>query len=193
MKFGLREMIFLGVLMILPVAAWWFDFRPRNKHNADMLEQIQAKQSRLQELNRVTAQLGDLKQEIADLEEAIGFFESKLPSEKEIDKVLKEVWKTAEENDLTAKSIRTSSKTHSADSFTNPGGPHAEQPIVMVLQGDFMGFYAFLQALERQPRIMRIASMTLTKPEKKDLPEGTMEAEIELSVFFETESPFARR
>ena len=35
-------------------------------------------------------------------------------------------------------------------------GAHSEQPILMNLEGDFRGFYTFLQALERQPRIMRI-------------------------------------
>ena len=34
MKFGLREMIFVGLLMLIPVGAWWFVFRPQNTENA---------------------------------------------------------------------------------------------------------------------------------------------------------------
>ena len=64
-----------------------------------------------------------------------------------------------------------------------PGGSRAEQPIEMKLEGNFMGFYAFLLALENQPRIMRIRKMNLTKPEKS--PEGTMHATFEMIVFFE--------
>ena len=46
----------------------------------------------------------------------------------------------------------------------------------MKLEGDFMGFYRFLQALERQPRIMRIHKMELEKMTGKDVSEGQIKA-----------------
>ncbi len=44
--------------------------------------------------------------------------------------------------------------------------------------------YTFLLALENQPRIMRIRSFTLRKAKKA--PQGHMQADIELSVFFDS-------
>ena len=53
----------------------------------------------------------------------------------------------------------------------------------MRLEGDFLGFYAFLQAMENQPRIMRIHKMELEK--KSDAPQGHVQANFVVSVFFE--------
>ncbi len=184
MKLGLREIVFIMLLMGIPVAAYLLVFRPQNARNAAMLAQIEARQARLLELNKATAAVGNLKQEIASLESAIGFFQSKLPNEKEMDKVLREIWHLAEANQLIAKSIRTLPNNEQTD-ITGPAGPH-EQPIAVKLEGDFRGFYSFLQALENQPRIMRVSKMTLSK--LNNAPEGQIRASFDMSVFFERAS-----
>ena len=182
MKFGLRELVFVLLLMAIPLGAWWFAFRPRDAMDATMLRQIEAKRAKLQELNKTTATIGDMQREIASLEKGIAFLQAKLPSEKEIDKVLQEVWRLAEANRLTTKSIRTTSKNPQLV-FAASDGSQAELPIEMKLEGNFLGFYAFLLALENQPRIMRIRKMTLSKPPTGE--EGAMQAEFEMTVFFE--------
>ncbi len=184
MKLGLREILFVVLLMCIPLGAWTMVFRPRNARNEELMRQIESKQEKLRELNQATGTIGDLKSEIAALEEAIGFFQSKLPSEKEIDKVLQEVWKTAEENHLVTKSIRTLDSENKSV-FTSSGGPR-EQPITMQLDGNFMGFFSFLQALESQSRIMRISEMELQKPPRGR--EGHIQAKFQMSIFFESNS-----
>jgi len=182
MKVGLREIIFILLLMAIPIGSWWFVFRPHNAREAQMLAEIEAKQEKLRALNRATATIGDLRKEIRALEKALAFFRDKLPSEKEIDKVLKEVWLLAESNNLITKSIRTRQQ-NSSNSFATKFGAHSEQPIAMQLEGDYLGLYAFLQALENQPRIMRVCSMKLRKP-KKGAP-GSVQADFEMSIFFD--------
>ncbi len=182
MKFGLREVVFIVLLAAIPLGSWWFVFRPGNRRNAEMMAQIQARQGKLQSLNKATASLGDLKGEIAALDKAITFFRSKLPSEKEIDKVLREVWQLAEQNNLATKSIRTL-KAGDDTVVGETNGPYAEQPISIQLEGSFTGYYGFLLALESQPRIMRIQQMTLEKHPTG--PQGTVKADCVVSVFFE--------
>jgi Tfp pilus assembly protein PilO len=182
MKFGLREFVFLLLLAAIPLGAWWLVFRPGNRRNAEMMTQIQTRQAKLQALNKATASIGDLQAEIASLDKAITFFRSKLPSEKEIDKVLQEVWQLAEQNNLTTKSIRTL-KASEDSNVADPNGPFAEQPISMQLEGPFAGYYGFLLALENQPRIMRIQQMTLEKPPGGA--QGTIKADCTVSIFFE--------
>lgn len=182
MKVGLREVVFAALLLGIPVGAWWFVFRPTNIHQAKMCEQIEAKQVKLRQLNQLTANVGDLQKEIATLEKSIKFFESKLPEEKEIDKVLHQTWRLAEENHLVTKSIRTGTPTDSATALY-ASGSQAIQPIVIQLEGTFEGFYSFLQALERQPRIMRIGLMNIRKAETG--PEGNIQVSFRMSVFFE--------
>ncbi|HAU36610.1 MAG TPA: hypothetical protein DCX07_02695 [Phycisphaerales bacterium] len=180
MKFGLREIVFVLLLMGIPLAAWWLDFRPTNKLNAEIMAEIETRQEKLRQLNRATGTIGDLEREISSLQNAIKFFQSKLPNEKEVDKILQEIWKLAEQNKLATKSIRTQQRRlDTADA----AGPHAEQPITVQLEGDFQGFYAFLLALENQPRIMRISQMRLKKLQKAS--EGQIQATFEMSIFFE--------
>ena len=182
MKLGIREIIFLAVVLTIPVGAWWLVFRPKNARHEEMVREIEARQAKLQELNKATATLGDLKKEITALDEGVRFFRSKLPSEKEIDKVLQEVWRVAESNRLTTKSIRTG-KSDSKPLFTDPASPYAEQPVSIELEGPFTGLYGFLLALESQSRIMRIQKMSVAKLPKEA--EGRVRADCVVSVFFE--------
>ena len=183
MKLGIREIVFVVVLTAIPVGAWWFVFRPADTRDDEMIKQIETRQQKLQSLNRATATIGDLKVEVSSLKEAIKFFRSKLPGEKEIDKVLQEVWRLAEVNKMTTKSIRTLKSTSSVVTLTNPSGPYAEQPISLELEGTFTGFYGFLLALETQPRIMRIQQMNIKKIPAKG--EGYIQVDCTISVFFE--------
>ena len=180
MKLRLRELVFLLLLVAIPLGSWWIVFRPRNAREAEMTRQIALKQAKLQQLNQTIGAIGDIQGEIKSLEKGIGFLRSKLPTEKEIDKVLQEVWRLAESNQLITKSIRTLDKP---DVSYAAGTSHAEQPIAMKLEGDFRGFYAFMIALENQPRIMRIKKMTLTRPDRSA--QGFMQANFEMTVFFD--------
>ena len=177
----LRQMLFMAALLAMVGAAWYFLFRPRDLENIRMQLQIEAKQRQLQKLNRATATIGDLKREIADLEKAIKFFHSKLPSEKEIDRVLEEVWRLAEANHLTTKGIYTTRRA-GVSPFVAAGASQTEQPIKMAFEGDFLGFYGFLLALENQPRIMRVRQISLEEIVGKS---GAVKANIDMSVFFE--------
>ncbi len=96
--------------------------------------------------------------------------------------MLQEVWRLAEGNQLVAKSIRTLPPGTDKTTITESAEPH-EQLIAMQLEGDFHGFYAFLQSLENQPRIMRIKKMTMEK--LRGGPEGHVQAKFDMSIFFE--------
>jgi len=183
MKFGLRETIFVALLMSLPVGAWWFIFRPQNIRNDEMIKQIEVKQEKLRAINQVTGTIGDLQKEILARKEAVKYFQKRLPNEKEMDKVLQEIWRLAEENQLTTKSIRPLTRSGKA-SLAAADGPR-EQPIAVQLEGNFTGFYKFLQALENQPRIMRIHKLQLATNEKDNT--GQVQASFEMYVFFEQE------
>jgi len=176
-----RQAVFVILLLGMVVGAWYFVFRPRSLQDKKMRTQIAAKQQQLQKLNRATATIGDLRKEIAELAKAIDFFHSKLPNEKEIDKVLEEVWRLAEANSLTTKGIYTT-KRAGVSPFIADGASQTEQPIKMEFEGDFLGFYEFLLALENQPRIMRVRQILLDQLGGKN---GTVKAKVDMSIFFE--------
>lgn len=176
MRFGYREILFLLVLLGMPVAAFMFVFRPVNAEIEQVRLENTTKQAKLDRLE-VTRHINNLGDEIQKLDEAIDMFEAKLPAEKEVEVILKEVWRLASQNGLRPKSVRTEKPINSS--------MHNELPIRMEILGDFDGFYSFLLDLERLSRITRIPDMTLKKLSDA---EGHMKATFTLSIFFEKRS-----
>src|SRR5260221_4720893 len=176
MKFGIRELLFLIVLMGLLASTYLFVFKKADEKRAALRQEIITKEHSLNELRQSTTGIDDLNSKIEDLRKAITYFESKLPQEKEFDKILREVSQMAEANSLQTKTVRT------LKSERNAG--YSEQPIQMSLTGNFNGFYSFLLQLEKLPRITRITNMSLQKLQERD---GEMQASLTLSIFFEAD------
>src|SRR5437588_5586891 len=174
MKFGLREMLFFVVMLGLLGSTYFFVFAKANQKREALRREIGVKQASLSELRQSTAGIDDLNRRIKDLQEAITYFESKLPQEREFDKILKELSQMAEANSLQTKTVRTLKSERYAG--------YSEQPIQMSLSGNFNGFYLFLQQLEKLPRITRITSMGLQKINEHD---GETRASMTLSIYFE--------
>src|SRR6266403_1467280 len=108
MKFGIRELVFLVIMLGLLGASYFLVFTKADAKRA-------ARQAQIEEKSKA----------LAELEQATSFFESKLPQAREIDKVLKEVWQLAEQNNLQTKTV----KTLKAQRMTG----YSEQPMEMAL------------------------------------------------------------
>jgi len=181
MKFGLRELILLVVLLTMPVASYVFVFQPTNQKISQARREILVKQQKLRQLERATRHIEDLGREIERLTEAIQVFEAKLPAEKEVEVILKNVWQLAARHGLKPKSVRAEEPEKSAR--------YSELPLKMVIVGDFDGFYSFLLELEKLSRITRIPDMALSKMRsRRTKADGQMEAAFTLSIFFEPQS-----
>lgn len=135
---------------------------------------IQNRRDQLVKLQRVARRISDLRQEITRLEDALSFFEDRLPEEREIDVILREVWLIAESKSLTPRSVRTSTPE------VMPR--YNSQPITMCLEGDFNSFYEFLLGLERLPRITKVRQMQISK---SPLQEGVVRVDLLMDIFFE--------
>jgi len=185
MKPSSREIVFGLILLAIPLAAWSLEFAPRQRRQDELKEKIKAKQAKLDKLfekKQLTGAIGDLREQIAEGKEAVAIFRSRLPDEKEIDQIVREVWRLAKSNELSPTSLRTI-PPRKGKQFTTPEGPHGEQPVLIQIEGDFNGLYSFMLDMESQSRIMRIRQMTLKKPEKTHT--GQVSATIEFSIFFE--------
>jgi Tfp pilus assembly protein PilO len=177
MKLGLQEIIFVVAMVALLGASYLFVFSRANQERERLQADTAEKRQAIEKLKQATAGIDDLGRKITELQQAIEFFESKLPQEKEIDKILKEVWQMAEANSLQTRTIKTLKSERAAN--------YSEQPIQLSLAGDFGGFYSFLLQLEKLPRITRVTNMDLKKISDKD---GEMQAQMTMSIFFEPET-----
>jgi type IV pilus assembly protein PilO len=183
MKFGLRELIFFLVLLAVPVASFAYVFKPRNDQIQAATEEVELKQKKLEQLAVVTAKLDDLGLAIERGRQSIELIEAKLPSEKDVEGILEQVWQLAKGNRLTVKSVKSEKPV--------PAATYMELPLKVIMEGKFDGFYKFLLDLEKLPRITRIHDMNLERVTDRGPQEaggGLMRAEFALSIYFQSRS-----
>jgi len=177
MTSGFRKAIFFVLLVGVSAAGYQFMIKPANQHLAVARQRVDGKRAKLIDFEEATAKAEDLSKQLGQLEEAIRFFESKLPSTSEIHKVLEQVTVIAQKQGLQPKTIRTLQKKD------NSG--YVEQPLSMKLVGNFNSFYSFLLEIEKLPRIMKLRELKL----RKDINgEGEVGAEFIVSIFFQNKS-----
>lgn len=179
MRFGLRELIFLLVLLAMPGAAYFFVFQPKNQLQQDARAEIAAKRTKLVALDQATSQFINLDEEIVRLRGAIEMIEQKLPAGRETYVVVNRIADLARSHELRVETIKPDKVA--------PAGPFAsELPIRMEIRGSFHGFYKFMLQVEQMPRLTQVPVMKLERSTDKDDPAGTMIASMTLSIFFES-------
>src|SRR5690606_6069517 len=115
----------------------------------------------------------DLQKQIEDLQRAIDFFEGKLPREKEVNDLLREVSKAAEGANLEIRQFEPM--------MTVRGSHYSELPVRIVLAGGFEGFYLYMLELEKLSRNTRVTDTKLKKMQERN---GAMEAKMTQSIFY---------
>jgi type IV pilus assembly protein PilO len=177
MRIGFRELVCILVVLAMPPTFWWSGYRKIDRAIESIEAEAANKEKKLEQLEGALKHISDLGKEIDRLSEALNVFEAKLPSEKEVDVILKEVSQLTMRHGLKTKSIRTDKPVKNAR--------YTEIPLKMMVQGDFDGFYSFVLELERLSRITQVPQMKLSK--LKGGAEGALEAEFTLSIFFEAQ------
>ncbi|UCD75227.1 MAG: type 4a pilus biogenesis protein PilO [Phycisphaerales bacterium] len=189
MRFGIREIIFLIVLLAVPVASFVYVFKPRNSEITQAKLEIAIKQERLDQLEEMTAQIEDIGLEIENGKQAIALIEEKLPSEDDVAGMLEQFTQLARSNHLNVPSFKPQPPV--------PAAAFMELPIEMVMEGRFDDFYEFLLALEKLPRITRIHRLSMEQASMgvgagrgpgSELPPGSMKAQFTLSIYFASAS-----
>ncbi len=177
MTSGMRKLVFFALLVGVAVAGYQYMIKPANKQLAEAKASVDSKLAKLEEFEKATAAAKNLTKQLEQLEEAIQFFESKLPPKSKIHEVLEQVTVIAQTEGLEPKTIRTLAKKN------NSG--YIEQPMDMSLAGDFRSFYSFLLELEKLPRIMKIRQL---KIDKEKTEEGRIIADFVVSIFFQNKT-----
>lgn len=189
MRFGFRELIFFFVLLAVPVASFFYVFKPRGEQRSQARKEIDVKQARLNDLAAVASKIEDIGLAIEQGREYIKLIEAKLPNEQDAQTLLQGVWEIAKKNRLNVKSFKSDKPV--------PAALYMEQPLKIEIDGEFDGFYQFMLELENLPRITRVHQLKLVradpskmKDKDKDepLPPGSMSAEFTLSIYFQQQA-----
>ena len=174
MSSAIRKAILFVLLLGLAITGYQFMIKPANQKLAEDKQRLDGKLAKLAEFEEQTSKAEDLSKQLSQLEEAIEFFESKLPPTSEIYNVLKQVTVIAQKQGLNTKTIKT------LDLKENNG--YIDQPLKMELEGNFTSFYSFLLELEKLPRIMKIRQLELDKHSQQ---EGQISSDFIISIFFQ--------
>lgn len=174
---GLRKAMFFALVVGITIVGYQYLIKPANKHLAEAKARVEAKMAKLADFEKATAAAEDLTKQLEQLQEAIAFFESRLPPKSQIHEVLEQVTVIAQKEGLKPKTIRTLAEKN------NSG--YIEQPLRMELEGNFKAFYSFLLELEKLPRIMKIRELEVNKQAKN---EGQIAANFVVSIFFQNET-----
>ncbi|MEQ9207870.1 MAG: type 4a pilus biogenesis protein PilO [Phycisphaerales bacterium] len=176
MQFGIRELVLFLTVLLLPVVSYLLVFRPQSANIESAKVEIAHKQEMLGKLRAETARNDDLLLINQQITERIETMESMLPSNKEVDQIVRQVSSLAIQSGLSSPTLK-STKPQAAAQFR-------EQPLEMSIEGSWAGFYAFLLKLEQMPRITRIIDM---KIEDTPSDETEIKASFTLSIFFRNE------
>lgn len=177
MRFGLREYILLLLLLAMPLSSYWLVFRPQNAEIATAKREVQHKKEMLDKLREATARNEDLQKANQEIADSINAIEARLPTNKEVDGIVRQVSDLAAEVGLEPPLMK-GDKPMKASLYM-------EQPLNMTITGDFRSFYEFLVRVEQLPRITRIPELDIKRTEDID---GHMKAAFTLSIYFQQEA-----
>jgi type IV pilus assembly protein PilO len=178
MTSGIRKAIFFILLLGVSAAGYQYMVKPANQKLAEARQQVDAKRAKLADFEEATIEPDDLSQQLGQVEEAVRFFESKLPPTSEVHKVLEQVTVIVQKQGLEPKTIRTLPAKEDNNGYV-------EQPLKMELVGNFNAFYSFLLEIEKLPRIMKIRELKLEKNKNGD---GEIAADFIVSIFFQNKA-----
>ena len=175
MRFGIRELLYLMLLIGVAAGAYFTVLQPLDTEIAEYDADTAAKVQKLAELAEAQRVHDDLDAEIKKLAEAIAKVEERLPPRSQTEDILRDIWQIASKNKLNPKKVNTNREV--------PGAQYIELPIELTIVGDFDGYYNFIKQIEELPRITRMSKMKLKKLEREG--EGFIEANLVLSIFFQ--------
>jgi len=181
MQFGTRELVLFLAVLMLPIVSYFVIFQPQSDNIEQAQSEIEHKREILDTLRAETRRNDDLAVANEAIKGRIDEMESLLPSNKEIDLIVRQVSNLAINSGLTPPTLK-SSKPVAAARFR-------EQPLMMTTNGSFEGFYEFLLAIEQLPRITRIVDMVIKDSSKEDM---EIEASFTLSIFFQVDEQIAQ-
>ena len=181
MVLGLRGLLILLIVVGMPVASYYLVFKPQNAEITSAKAEIEHKEALLLKLQEETARNADLVRANEEIQNSIKIIEARLPSNKEVDGLVRQVSELAVSCGLQPPGMRSLRPV--------PAALYMEQPIEIEVGGSFSGFHSFLASLEKLPRITRIHDLKISAADRE---EYELKAQFTLSIYFQDEKALAQ-
>jgi type IV pilus assembly protein PilO len=173
--------LLIALVISLPLASYYWVFKPLNAEINRAKGETEHREALLAKLQEETQHNEDLKRANEEIQSSIRLIEARLPSNKEVDAVVRQVSNLAVECQLAAPAMRSTKAL--------PSASYMEQPIEMETGGNFVDFFTFLAKVEKLPRIMRIHDMKIEGQAREGV---ELKATFTLSIYFQDEKKLAQ-
>jgi type IV pilus assembly protein PilO len=177
MRFGIRELLYLLVLVGVMVGAYFVVLKPMDAEITAYQADTQNKLVTLTKLEAAVSKYPDFDAEIERLTNANAIFEERLPSRGEVEEILLDIHNIVSSEGLTTRQF--------VPDKTIKAAQYEEMPIKIEIEGDFDGYYNLIKRIEDLPRITRMSEMFVKKSDAKL--DGKVRTQLRLSIFFRNE------
>ncbi len=153
MRVGIRAIIFTALVCGILGGTYALVVEPHLHQRRQMRKEIASMTAAIESLTRTTGELEHMEEAVNRQDRALAFYQTQLPDAGDANKAIPEITEMAGANSLQTVSIRAGDP--------RPRGQYVSQPMELCVNGDFNGFYSFLQQLEKLPHTIRVPQMSI--------------------------------
>ena len=151
----------LGMLIALLIGGHWYLVYGGQKEEKQKLERQREKlQDELYEKERIAKNFNKFKMKVARLELELKEREKNLPSDANMDQLLKTLNELSEQSDIQISKFTPKQQVKK--------GFYAEIPVQMELEGSYHEIVSFFDNVSKEDRIINISNITLKNPEMRN-------------------------
>ena len=148
--------ILIGLILVLIVMDWSFDYSPRSQRIIALQEEILGVQGELDRKRKLTEDLPKLRRQLQGLDRMLNKAVTQLPGRKEIPELLSNISAKAREAGLEVLIFRPQGE--------NPRDFYAEIPVDIVVRGGFHNVVTFFDEVGRLNRLVNVRNIEMRNP-----------------------------
>ncbi len=180
LSFGAQVAVFAFLGLGLYGVFWYFFYTPLQKDIEDKTTQQRNLQAKVENARTTAARLPEFKREVERKEATLQALSRILPSEKEVDDLLRKVQQLAAESSLDVLRFKPEA--------TQPQDFYAEWPISLELDGSYHNLAFFFDRLSRLSRIVNVSNLEIASKREPTIA-STISASCTATTFVFIEQP----
>jgi Tfp pilus assembly protein PilO len=150
-------------------------YLPKTRKLREIRTAIALKQSELANNREIAKDLPRVALEVDSLRKRLQRAK-RIPNEQELAQFIRDVTQISQNGQIEKFDYKPSPPRHSE--------MYSETPILLSMEGDFRGIFAFLRQAEEMQRLTRVRSMSIKGRDGKDGVDGRVVAQVAMSIYF---------
>lgn len=182
MSLGAQVAVFAILGLLLYGVFWWFFYSPMQQEIQNLTTTRRNLQAEVDNAKTTAARLPEFRREVERKEATLQALSRILPSQKEVDDLLRKVQQLAAESSLDVLRFKPEA--------TRPQNFYAEWPISLDLDGSYHNLAYFFDRLSRLSRIVNVSNLKVTAKREPSI-SSTISASCTATTFVFIEQPAA--